>query len=159
MESYVLKSLTEYYAKEICSWKYEGEYSMYNFSDWDVVVKNKWGLSIEDKRELEFIAILSNDELVAYGRICEKEDKAVIGIGLKPSFCGKGHGKDIMKLLVQECTKRLPKHSITLEVRSFNKRAINCYKSIGFEIKDKYMKNTFDGGVDEFYSMEYDRQK
>jgi len=61
-----------------------------------------------------------------------------------------------MKLLVQECIKRYPKYSITLEVRSFNKRAINCYKSIGFEIKDKYMENTFDGAVDEFYYMEYD---
>lgn len=26
------------YAKEICSWKYEGEYSIYNFSDYDVVI-------------------------------------------------------------------------------------------------------------------------
>ncbi|MBW4829632.1 MAG: GNAT family N-acetyltransferase [Clostridiaceae bacterium] len=156
MEDYVLKSLSEDYAKEICSWKYEGEYSIYNFSDWDVVVKNKWGLLIKEKRELEFIAILLNSELVAYGRISEKEDKAVIGIGLKPSFCGKGYGKDIVKLLVQECIRRFPKYPITLEVRSFNKRAINCYKSIGFEIKDKYMENTFDGAVDEFYYMEYD---
>ncbi len=159
MENYVLKSLSEDYAKEICSWKYEDEYSIYNFSDWDVVVENKWSLSIKEERELEFIEILLNDELVSYGRISEKEGKAVIGIGLKPSFCGKGHGKDIMKLLVQECIRRFPKYPITLEVRSFNRRAINCYKSIGFEIKDKYMKSTFDGGVDEFYSMKYDRQK
>ena len=159
MENYVLKFLSEDYAKEICSWKYEGEYSIYNFSDWDIVVKNKWDLSIEDKRKLEFIAILLNDQLVAYGRISKNGDKAVIGIGLKPSYCGKGHGKDIMKLLIQECIRRFPKYSITLEVRCFNKRAINCYRSVGFEIIDKYMKNTFDGGVDEFYSMEYNRQK
>lgn len=159
MENYVLKSLSEDYAKEICCWKYDGEYSIYNFSDWDIVIKNKWDVSIKDKRELEFIAILLNDELVAYGRISEKEYKAVIGIGLKPSYCGKGHGKDIMKLLVQECIRRFPRSPITLEVRSFNKRAINCYRSVGFEIIGKYKKNTFDGSVDEFYSMEYNRQK
>jgi len=72
MKNYVLKFLSEDYAKEICSWKYEGEYSIYNFSDWDIVVKNKWDLSIEDKRKLEFIAILLNDQLVAYGRISKR---------------------------------------------------------------------------------------
>ena len=30
MENYVLGSLSEDFAKEICSWKYEGEYSIYN---------------------------------------------------------------------------------------------------------------------------------
>lgn len=155
MKNYVLIKLSEDYAKEICSWRYEGEYSIYNFSDWDTVVENQWDLSIEEKRELEFIAILLNNELVAYGRISLKGDIAYIGIGLKPSFCGKGYGEDIMNLLIEECKKRFPNNTIGLEVRSFNKRAINCYRNIGFEVKEKYVKKTFDNLMDEFYYMEY----
>lgn len=80
--------------------------------------------------------------------------KVVVYIGLKPTFCGKGYGKDIMKLLIKESKKRYPQYPVTLEVRSFNKRAIKCYLDVGFEIKDKYIKDTFDG-KDEFYYMEY----
>lgn len=157
MENYILTELSEDYAKEICSWRYEGEYSIYNFLDWYTIVKNGWDLSIERKRKLEFIAILLNDELVSYGRISLKADKAYIGIGLKPSFCGKGYRKNIMKLLIEECKRRFPNNTLELEVRSFNKRAINCYKDVGFEIKDKYIKKTFNSSEDEFYYMEYIR--
>ncbi|CAK7086037.1 hypothetical protein CIW83_04885 [Tissierella sp. P1] len=155
MENYIVMELSEEYAKEICSWRYEGEYSIYNFLNWDAVVENGWGLSIEKKRKLEFISIHLNNELISYGRISLKADKAYIAIGLKPSFCGKGYGKNIMKLLIKECKRRFPNNTIALEVRSFNKRAINCYNNVGFEIKDKYMKRTFNNSEDEFYYMEY----
>lgn len=157
MKDYVITKLSEYYAKEICSWRYEGKYSIYNFSCWDTVVENRWGLSIKKKRESEFIAIILNNELVSYGRISLKGDIAYIGIGLKPSFCGKGYGKNIMNLLIEECKRKFPNNTIGLEVRSFNKRAINCYRNVGFKIKEKYTKKTFDNSVDEFYYMEYVR--
>ena len=64
-----------------------------------------------------------------------------IGIGLKPSFCGQGHGAKIMTLLIEECKRRFSENIIALEVRSFNKRAINCYNNVGFEIKEKYKKD------------------
>ena len=157
MKNYYLTELSEDHAKEICNWSYEGEYSIYNFSDWDTVVKSGWDLSIEKKRKLEFIAILLNNVLVSYGRIFLVGKKVFIGIGVKPSYCGKGHGKNIMKLLIEECKRRFPNNTIALEVRSFNKRAINCYKDTGFEIKEKYMKKTFNNSEGEFYYMEYMR--
>lgn len=149
-----LKRLTEEYAKLICNWRYDREYSVYNFSDWETVVENKWGLSIQEKREGEFLGVLVKGELIGYGRIHKKEDKVYIGIGLKPILCGKGYGKDIMRLLIKESKFRFPKETISLEVRSFNKRAINCYKSIGFKIIEEYEKETF-SGQDTFYYMEY----
>ncbi|MBU5425547.1 GNAT family N-acetyltransferase [Tissierella pigra] len=155
MDDYTLMELSEEQAKEICSWKYEEKYSIYNFSDWETVVKNRWELSIEEKRKSEFVSIVLNSKLISYGRISLKDDKVYIGIGLKPCCCGKGYGKDIMKLLIEECKRKFPNNRIALEVRSFNKRAINCYINVGFKIKDKYIKKTFDDSEDEFYYMEY----
>lgn len=155
MKDYILTELSENYAKEICIWRYEGAYSIYNFSDWDIVVKNGWDLSLDKIRRLEFVAILLDKEFVAYGRMSFNEDKAYIGIGIKPSLCGKGHGKNIMKLLIEECERRFPDKTVALEVRSFNKRAINCYEKVGFEIKRKYIRETFDKSEAEFYYMEY----
>jgi len=152
---FVLTTLTEAYAKEICGWKYEGEYSVYNFSDWDEVVENGWDLAIKERREADFVAILSDNQLIAYGRITKDQNKAFIGIGLKPSLCGKGLGKEVMQLLISECQKRFPDSLIVLEVRSFNKRAVKCYESVGFKIRDKYIKKT-SAGDGEFYYMEYE---
>lgn len=158
MKNYVLNILSEDDAREMCRQRYENEYSIYNFSDWKIVLKNGWDLAIKEKREKEFISITLDNELIAYGRISKKEDKAFIGIGIKPEFCGKGHGKRIMELLIQESLKRYVKHTIVLEVRSFNKRAINCYIKAGFKVQDKYIKKTFNGEEDEFYYMEYKKE-
>lgn len=108
-----------------------------------------------ERRESDFVAILIDNQLIAYGRLTKIQDKAFIGIGLKPSLCGKGLGKNIMKLLIKECNKKFPDCLVALEVRSFNKRAIICYEGIGFKIKNKYIKNTFTGDA-EFYYMEYE---
>lgn len=154
MRNYIIVKLTEDYAREICDWKYEDEYAIYNFSDYNIVLKSGWDLAIEEKRNAEFVGIVYNDELIAYGRITASCDKSIIGVGLKPIFCGKGYGKDVMKLLIKECRRRFPENQITLEVRTFNERALKCYLDVGFEIKDKYTKDTFNG-KDEFYYMEY----
>lgn len=154
MNNYVLTTLSEDYAKEICGWKYDEEYSIYNLSDWNVVVENAWDLAIEERRESDFVAVLSNNQLIAYGRLTSIQDKAFIGIGLKPSLCGKGFGGNIMKLLIEECYKRFPDFLVALEVRCFNGRAIRCYENIGFKIKNKYTKSTLTGDA-EFYLMDY----
>lgn len=69
MSNYILTTLNEEYAKEICCWKYDGEYSIYNLSGWNVVVENGWDLAIKERRESNFIAILLANQLIAYGGI------------------------------------------------------------------------------------------
>lgn len=88
MKNYKLKTLSENNAKEICRWKYDGEYAVYNFSDWDIVVENGWDLAVKQKREEDFLAVLHDNQLIAYGRVTKSEDKAFIGLGLAPSLCG-----------------------------------------------------------------------
>src|SRR5664279_3355776 len=101
MAEYIRKVLSEDYAREICGWKYEGEYSVYNFFGWDKLVENDWDFAIKEKREAEFIAILSGEELIAFGRVSEISGKALLGVGLEPFWCGKGFGSDIMGILVE----------------------------------------------------------
>ena len=37
VNNYIIKEMTEEYAKEICTWKYEKQYASYNFPDYNVV--------------------------------------------------------------------------------------------------------------------------
>ena len=150
-----LKILTEDHARQICSWKYEGIYSIYNYPDWDTLNQQRWGITIEEKRKNEFTAVIDeSNNLYGYIRFVENKDFVLVGLGLKPSSCGQGLGSILMELLKSECKKRYGNKRIALEVCSFNKRAIKCYERAGFEITDVYQKDTLMGS-DEFIKMEY----
>lgn len=145
----------ETHAKEICGWKYEGEYSIYNYPKWDKISSDKWGITIEEKRKSEFNAVIDdNNYLCGYIRLLNKDEYIFIGIGLKPSLCGHGLGNSLMELVKQQCKKIYPGKKIVLEVRSFNKRAIKCYKRAGFKIDGAYKKDT-PLGYSEFVRMEF----
>ena len=62
---------------------------------------------------------------------------------MHPEKCGKGIGKEFVNFILN--TQELKNKIITLEVRSFNKRAIKCYQSVGFELVDKIEKETLNG--------------
>lgn len=143
-----LSPLTETMARDVCKWRYDGLYAVYNLSDWEVIVANSWELSSADAREDYFQAIMYMDALIGFGRIQPTPDGVVIGIGLDPEQCGKGYGRKAMSLLVAEAIQRHPNQRIMLEVRRFNKRAINCYNTIGFKTIASYKKETVNGFVD-----------
>ena len=150
-----LEMLTEDQARQICCWKYKGIYSIYNYPDWDTLIKQKWVITQEEKRKNEFTAVIDkSNNLCGYIRFIENKDFVLIGLGLKPSLCGQGLGNILMELLKNECKKRYGSKKIALEVRSFNKRAIKCYERAGFEITDVYQKDTLIGSG-EFIKMEY----
>ena len=81
--------LIEDHARQICCWKYEGIYSIYNFSNWYTLIKQRWGITIEEKRKNEFTAVIDeSNNLCGYIRFIEKKDFVLVGLGLKPSLCG-----------------------------------------------------------------------
>lgn len=140
--------LTEAMAKEVCKWRYDGLYAVYNLSDWEVVVANSWSLSSADEREDYFQAIMIADKIIGFGRIQPTPEGVVLGIGLDPILCGKGYGRKAMSLLVSEAIRRYPDQKIILEVRRFNERAIKCYEALGFRRTARYKKETVNGFVD-----------
>lgn len=153
--NFIVESLTENYAKQICNWKYKSEYSIYNYPKWDKIFSENWGITIDQTRKKEFSAIVDEcTNLCGYIRILDKNEHLLIGLGLKPSLCGKGLGIILMELLIQECKKGYGNKKIVLEVRSFNERAIRCYKNADFKVVDTCKKET-PMGYGEFIKMEF----
>ena len=149
-----LEDFTEIHSKEICGWKYNDQYSIYNYPEWDKILNEKWGITVEEKRRNEFNAVVDNcSNLCGYIRLVDNHECVLIGIGLKPSLCGHGLGNTIIELVKQQCKKRYGSKKIILEVRSFNERAIKCYKKAGFNIEDTYKKDS-PMGSGEFTRME-----
>lgn len=146
--------LSETQIKDISNWKYSGEYSIYNLPAWEVMVRNKYSLSDELRRDRYIGYTNENKELVGYVSLLDKGNSVSFGIGIKPDYCDKGLGKIITKMALIESNKRFPNKPVILEVRTWNERAVNCYKSQGFEIiGTKKLETRL--GPGEFYIMKY----
>ena len=146
--------LTEKHAKELSAWKYEGEYKLYNLPDWQTMINENYALCDEIKRN-RFIAYTNeNNELLGFISLLNQDVSVFLGIGVKPKYCNQGISKEILKLALKKYKEKFPNKSITLEVRTWNKRAINCYKAQGFQIIDTKYQETY-LGFGEFYIMIY----
>ncbi|HCW54484.1 MAG TPA: GNAT family N-acetyltransferase [Clostridium sp.] len=148
-----LVPFTKENAEELCTWKYEEEYAIYNFPSWDIVKKQKWAIADEKKRKDEFLAVYEGNQYIGFVRFIKSNDFYLVGLGLKPSYCGKGYGNTLMNLIKSYAENKKIK-KLRLEVRSFNKRAICCYEKSGFFIVGKVNKDTPIGNSD-FYEMEW----
>lgn len=138
-----LVELTDVYAKEICDWKYDNEYSIYNYPNWDKASCDGWAITLEDKRKKEFFAVVDDsNNLCGHIRLQNKSEYVSLGLGLKPCLCGNGLGNILMKLSIKKSMELYSNKKITLEVRSFNERAIKCYKKAGFKVIEIYKKDT-----------------
>ncbi len=120
-------------------------------------------LSIEEQNsdypwsQLQFTTSIENNDNLCYSRslngktigyliaMLAVDSADILNIGIDPDFKRQGHGKALLKHLIEELRK---KHidEILLEVRVGNKSAIQFYKKQGFkEIsvrKNYYMKNS-----------------
>lgn len=147
--------LSEEEAKEISNWKYSGEYSIYNLPSWDDMVKENYSLTDKVKRD-RYIGYINEDkELVGFINLLDEGDTVFFGISIKSSYCNKGIGKVITKMALIESHNRFLNKPVTLEVRTWNKRAVNCYKSQGFKIVERKKQETYIG-FGEFYIMRYE---
>lgn len=156
--SFLVKSFTKDNAIALCQWKYEEPYTMYNCPDWNVVVKKKWGMTEQKKRDLEFFSVYENNSFIGYFRLVKKENAVILGLGLHPSYCGQGLGKSLLKLIINTANERYGNTTLHLEVRQFNERAIRCYERVGF-VKVKVLKKETLAGSIHFLLMEYKKEK
>ena len=139
----IVNYMSEIDAKEICGWEYPDEYKIYNIGSWDNAVNKSWAIANEQLRKEQFRSIYDNNQLLGYFRFKKDNNKIILGLGIHPNKCGKGIGKQFMTFILN--TQELKNKLIELEVREFNKRAINCYQSVGFKIIKKEEKETIIG--------------
>ncbi|MCP4542974.1 MAG: GNAT family N-acetyltransferase [Chloroflexi bacterium] len=142
--------MNQEYANEIVThWKYDGEYSIYDYANEadHMLGSESWGKGLfavlNEKGDLlgelttEFFD--ENDDYIEYDDFDdEKLNRAEmwIGFGLKPEFTGLGLGTGFVSACIEFA---VAKHNYTgeyvrLGVATFNKRAINVYERIGFEV-------------------------
>ena len=148
----IIGDLSEEQAIQISNWKYEGKYEIYNLPDWDTMIKEKYSLCDEIKRKRFISFVNEENELIGFTNLLDEGSNVFFGIGLNPKYCSKGIGKSIIKLALNRCKSKYPGKPVILEVRTWNTRAVDCYKSQGFEIIEVKQQETYIG-KGEFYVM------
>lgn len=69
--------------------------------------------------------------------------EATLGIALDPNYVNMGYGSEILTIYLEYFFHNMKMRTMYLEVAKFNKRAINCYRKVGFRIVDKYLGEFF----------------
>lgn len=136
--------MKEEYAREMLeSWKYEGEYSIYNYineKDW-IMDRDAWGKDLfavvnEDNELIGELSMQFIDAEEVLINDMEGSKILWIGFGLKPELNGKGNGAEFVRQCVEFSISHYDYRGeyIGLGVAAFNQRAVKAYLKAGFEI-------------------------
>lgn len=147
-----LRHLSEKDKEEICGWQYDGKYALYNLLDYEVMKKEKRGF-LDPEKEREYCGAWEDGELVGFVHLYPGVQNIMIGLGVRPEFCGRHYGTRILKSVCEETEKRYPGRVLSLHVRSWNQRAIKCYQNAGFHIEGAEFEMITPAGRGMFYRM------
>ncbi len=152
MNDLIYKNLSENAKREICEWKYGGEYDLYNLPSYEEMKVRRIGF-MNPRNEKNYYGFWDENTLVGFVNISEEEKEVFIGIGVNPNLCGKHYGRRML-LTAYEISKKLyPDKPLYLEVRTWNKRAIKCYEKAGFKIDGEAYEMTTGIGNGTFCRM------
>ncbi len=133
--------------KQICSWRYEPPYDVYDYLSYEAALNEQAAITKTENAD-NYLCFWNDVTLVAYTSIILKGENLYIGIGVAPQFCGQGMGETLLNQTIIECKRRYPDKEIWVQVRSWNERAIKCYIKCGFVEKyrdtiiDRFNKTT-----------------
>ncbi len=154
-EKLQMTKMTEEYAVEISTWKYEDEYKIYNMPTWEEMVEDEWALADEGKRGSDYLAFLTaGGKLAAFTRHTAQDGGFMLGVGVNPDSLSLGYGSEAIRQTVAYLVDLNPGADIFLDVRIWNKRAVKSYEKAGFAIRETIEQETH-AGKGRFYRMSY----
>ena len=151
MNRLVYGHLSDDAKRQICNWKYDGEYAIYNLPAYEEMKAQNRGF-MDSSIEKSYYGFWDNDVLVGYVKLTEGDTCVSIGIGVNPDLCERKYGQNILSA-AYNISKSLYNKPLDLIVRSWNIRAIKCYEKAGFCIDGLPFEIETGIGIGTFYRM------
>ena len=142
---------TEEEKYSICEGQYDGEYAIYNNLPYEEQIKTHRGFA---NGKNNFYSFYDDTQLVGYINLFDDETTVIFGIGVHPAYCNQGYGQEICKKAFELSKQLYPEKPVSLEVRTWNMRAVRCYQKAGFHIIGEPIKKTTPIGEGLFFRME-----
>jgi ribosomal-protein-alanine N-acetyltransferase len=147
---YIFVPMSQEYASTIVdTWKYEKEYSIYDYSNEadHMLDEEGWGRGIFAvlNQERDLIGELSIEFIDSQGQYTNyrnfadealiNERELWIGFGLRPDLVGQGHGTKFVLACIEYAIQNSGYHGeyVRLGVAMFNQRAFKTYEKAGFQ--------------------------
>ena len=143
---------TEADQRTICAWRYDGDYAIYNLPPYEEMKRRETGFFRPGKGR-NYRAFLEGDTLIGFVNLSEEASGVFIGIGVNPTLCGQHYGRRILEEAYRISKSLYPEKPLYLEVRTWNTRAVTCYKRAGFRIDGGAFPKTTGIGERTFYRM------
>ncbi len=141
-DMYHIESMSNRYADEISLWVYPAECAIYSFQKDEETIRElmngeHYACTDSQKHLVGYFCFGKSAQIPAVQENAYRADMLDIGLGLKPELCGKGLGADFMKSGMEYARSNLGAANLRLSVACFNKRAINLYGKLGFEVTNE----------------------
>lgn len=114
-------------------WRYPGAFAMYNLGMIPLAIGALMSApSLPSSRITCYAIGLPDDPLIGVFSLIWRRDDVEIGIGLRPDLNGHGLGLAAMRQGMAIARMRYAPNTFSLNVASFNRRAVTVYERAGF---------------------------
>ena len=162
--AYTFTPMSEGDASAILSWRYEGQYAVYNLqgdleSDDELLDQRSPHYAVRDEQGelIGFFGFGSSASVEEHDTpyLFSKDGTILVGLGLRPDLTGKGLGEVFVKAGLDFAYHEFVPRRFRLFVLSWNARAIRLYEKVGFrQVRTFLQKNIH--GENEFIEMVMD---
>ncbi|WP_188385588.1 GNAT family N-acetyltransferase [Ornithinibacillus halotolerans] len=137
--------MTDTYAIEILSWKYEKPYDLYNnVLSGEAILEltsPSYHAIVSDEKVIGFFCTGKDAQVPAGNQVGAYENDCIdIGLGMRPDLTGKGLGAEFFKYILKQVMEK-NSGCLRLTVADFNKRAIRLYEKFNFEKTCEFLRN------------------
>lgn len=127
------RRLTVREAVAAARWRYPGDYAMYNLGMIPLAIGAFMSRPAFGAARITCYAIgTPSDPLIGVFSLIWRGTDVEIGIGLRPDVNGHGLGLAAMRLGMAEARERYAPKTFSLNVATFNRRAVTVYERAGF---------------------------
>ncbi len=114
-------------------WRYTGEYAMYDLGLAPLLVAVSLRGPIAALTGVSYYAVTTEqDGLVGVFSLTKRGADVEIGVGLRPDLTGRGLGLPYLLQGLELARRRYHPRTFSLQVATFNQRAITVYERAGF---------------------------
>ena len=153
---FTFKPMDEADARARQAWRYEGEYSVYNWEPEDnpfeiLDRRSPYYAVQDDKGELiGFFCFGSSAQVWDSGEphLYSENNTITVGLGMRPDLVGKGLGLAFVNAGLTFAKEQFKPDYFRLFVLTFNERAIKVYERAGFQRVGIYEQHTEQGDHD-----------
>jgi RimJ/RimL family protein N-acetyltransferase len=154
-------ALEEADARAILAWRYEGQYTIYNWEEEDdpaeMLDRRSPHYAVKDERGelVGFFAYGSSAQVWDSGEphLYSEHNTITIGLGMRPDLTGKGLGLAFTQAGLDFAREHFTPDYFRLYVLTFNERAIRVYERAGFVRAGIFTRLSAEYGNRDFVEM------